>query len=141
MEKKYFEKKTFGDPQNVREREDVDYMRSIINKYSHLDFVKRIIDPSDRMEMPSGRTGTHYMVTSPLYGQHVVFPRIIRDKDGSLKLLDKQEALIYARNTGELIPFGSETDALWFSYHYKDLWKSKHQPDGSSVRKYGKIKF
>lgn len=121
----------------TKQLENVTYIYDVLAKFKKFDFVQRILDPKESIPMPeTGRTGTHFMVWGQADGRYWVYPRIVRGKEGKLKLLDENEAWNHACKTGEMIPFMSKKQAEWFSYHYKDIWKGKFQQDGKSLRKY-----
>lgn len=100
------------------------YINTILDNHKHLNFVQRILNPVKKINMPeTGRTATHYMVYSNIDGSYAVYPRIVEQGNGQLKLLSETEAWNHAKQTGEFIKFQNKKGAEWFSYHYKDIWK------------------
>ena len=129
-----------GDSLRVKvESDGVTRLRWILEKHRDKDFVKRIFDPSQTMEMPNGKTGTHWMTVSSDGSGFIVYPRIINN-GVELELLDETSALHHARRSGEFIRFTDKENADWFSVHYRDIWKGRYQPDGKSKRYYGSKK-
>ena len=91
-----------------------------------LPFVDRIINPQN-YPTPSifdegGRMQTHFMSATPdKEGNWYAYPNIIFE-DGEYKKLDLNEdqALEYAKKSGNVIPFGKNKDAaIDFSKNYK----------------------
>lgn len=123
----YFNTRFFGtNPQQKPQLQDLRYryINTILDKYKHLNFVQRILNPVKKINMPeTGRTATHYMVHSNIDGFYAVYPRIVEQENGQLTLLSETEAWNHAKQTGEFIKFQNKKEAEWFSYHYKDIWK------------------
>lgn len=115
---------------DVDDARDVLYVRNILEKYKNFNFVQRIFHPTESINMPSGKTGTHFMVFSEADGRYMVYPRIV-DRGNGLELLDKTEAWNWAKKSREMIPFSTYKEALWFSGDkgYKAVWKKKYFQD------------
>jgi len=74
------------------------------------------------MDFGHGRWGTHRMAYST-GTPNIVYPTIVQDPiSGNLKQLNDDEAVDYAKKTGEFIPFDKPEDAAWFGRSYKKVW-------------------
>jgi len=102
------------------------YINSILDNYTHLNFVDRIRNPENYpkgLELNPGSVSAHKMTTFNVDGQHLIAPRIIYDKENNslIDLKDPNATIDHALKTGEYIPFNSKEDALWFSKNYKKM--------------------
>jgi hypothetical protein len=57
----------------------------------------------------------------------LLFPSIIQDKSGKLKMLPPKEAYDYAIKSGEHIRFKTPEEADWFAKNYKKIWETKRK--------------
>jgi hypothetical protein len=95
----------------------------LLYKYSDLDFVNRVLNPSDSPAPLTGQDGrkhTHLMAAEvDANGQWYAFPTVVNNA-GELQRMNTQEAYRHAVDTGEIIPFGEDKKAaIDFSKNYK----------------------
>jgi hypothetical protein len=107
-----------------------DLEKYLINKtlgeYKHLNFVDRVLnkDKYPILDYGDGNYATHKMSYSTNDKGAIVYPNIIYSpKENKLRELPPDEAYRYAMETGEYIPFDSDSDADWFSQNYKKVWE------------------
>jgi hypothetical protein len=85
----------------------------IMDGYSHLNFVQRVLDPN-RQNIPNddGSVSSHRMAAEVDGGGNwFVFPTIIETEEGKLREFEtNQDAMDYAMQTGEFIPFDKDGD-------------------------------
>lgn len=107
---------------------DKGQIRKILDANAGLNFVQRIIAPDQFPVLPlgKGRYATHKMSYATDDGGAFVYPTVIQDaKTGQLIPLDGKRAMRHAIETGEMIRFKDQSEAAWFSEHYKDYWNAK----------------
>lgn len=106
----------------------------ILNQYSNLNFVKRILTPNQYPILPlpgeDNHFATHKMAYAEVDGKHIVYPTIIYNPQSNrLQELGGKAAIQHALQNNEYIPFDQETDADWFSKNYKAYWGASRQPN------------
>lgn len=104
------------------DRTTVDEARagSVLATNSHMNFIKRILDPElyPVIWNEDGSFSTHRMAWSEVDGAGIVYPTIVQE-GGDLVELGSDEALDFAIRSGEFIRFDDPAEAEWFSRNYK----------------------
>lgn len=98
----------------------------VLYKNQKVPFVDRIINPQNypnpNIFDEGGRMQTHFMSATPdKEGNWFVYPNIVFEDDNYKKLnLSEDDALEYAKQSGNLISFGKDKQAaINFSKNYK----------------------
>jgi len=95
--------------------------QDILKQNDHLNFAIRALNPHifPVVNNPDGSVSTHRMAANGIQvnGKNVeaVYPTIIQTKDGRLIHLSDQEAIDYAIETGNYIPFDDPEEAHAFA--------------------------
>jgi hypothetical protein len=110
-------------------------IKAILDANQKLNFVQRIINPDKYPTLPlpdegPGAYGTHKMSYATGEKGAMVYPEIIQDSTGQLKRLGRQEAMDYAKKSGEFIQFNNPQDADWFGKNYKKVWEKQNTTSG-----------
>ncbi len=101
------------------------YIQTILRGNSEKNFVQRIMNPEGSPALPlaNGRMGTHMMSYTDNPAGAMVYPEIIQRNEGDLlERLSRDDAVKYARDTGQYIQFDKPSDADWFGKNYKRVW-------------------
>lgn len=102
------------------------YVDSVLNANRNLDFVQRIRNPAERLDLGGGQYATHMMAYDPETRR--AYPTVVK-RDGKLVRLGDDEAWDYADKTKEYIEFPTAKDAERFSANgYKIVWNNKDNP-------------
>lgn len=104
---------------------DSSRVASILNLHKEKNFVQRVLNPSQfpTMQLGQGVKATHLMGWANVDGKYIVYPTIIQDKKTKkLKQLSANDAVKYAMDNNEYIPFDDSQSADWFSKNYKSVW-------------------
>ena len=98
-------------------------LKQILDANKDKSFVQRILRPNDFPSIPygDGYTATHQMEHSESNGKYYVYPRILLQKDGTLKDYG-DDAWDQVRQSGNFIEFSNPAEAEWFSKRYKGAW-------------------
>jgi hypothetical protein len=88
----------------------------VLLQHNNLNFVDRILNSQDYpvIENEDGTVSTHRMASATIGGQPIVYPTIV-ERDGGLVQLNDDDAVQYAVDTGEFIPFENPEDAAEFA--------------------------
>lgn len=99
---------------------------SILNANKHLDFVQRIRNPNERLDLGNGQYATHMMAYDPKSKR--AYPTIVK-QGNKLVQLQGDDAWNYADKTGEYIKFNTPEEAEKFSNNgYKIVWNNQDNP-------------
>lgn len=104
------------------------YIRNILDQNKNLNFVQRAINPTiyPNIQLNNKDHATHQLsFANDERGRAIVYPEIIQNREGALEHLGKKEALDYARQTKQFIPFNTIGEADFFSKNYKSIWNQK----------------
>lgn len=102
------------------------YVDSVLNANKHLNFVQRIRNPSERLDLGNGQYATHLMAYDP--DTKRAYPTVVKQGNKLVRLGD-DEAWDYADKTGEFIAFPTAKDAEKFSSNgYKIVWNNQDNP-------------
>jgi hypothetical protein len=107
----------------------------ILEQNRDKEFVRRILTPGQYPVLwnKDGSHSTHSMAwdgPDPKTGRSVVYPTVVRLKDGRMVRLDDRSALGYAIENNEIIPFDDPQEAETFSKQYKQWWDQGYrQPE------------
>ena len=107
---------------------EFDRINNILTKNKQLNFVDRIInkDKYPVIENSDNTYSTHKMSYANVDGKFIVYPNIILyPETKNLIELKPKEAINYAIESKEFIPFDKEEDAKWFSENYKKVWEKQ----------------
>ena len=107
-----------------------DYVDNIISKNASKNFVKRIIDPSLKLDLGNGDYATHKMSYAEVDGKFIVYPNVVQKKgSNSLVELNGRDAIKYALDNNEYVDFDNEEDASKFAESgYKIVWGNADNP-------------
>jgi hypothetical protein len=98
----------------------------ILNANKDKNFVQRILTPDTSPVLQDyagpGTHGTHLMSSGEFEGKGIAYPEIVQMPDGSLKRLDRMEAMDYAIKNNQYIQFDTPEEAEWFGKNYKSVW-------------------
>lgn len=106
-----------------------EWVGNIIEKNKHLNFVQRIKNPKDSVDLGGGTTATHMMSWTNVGPERkpIVYPEVIqRPGRKMLEVLPRKGASDYAISSGENISFKTDREADMFSKHYKRYWKKDY---------------
>jgi hypothetical protein len=112
---------------NVNPDLEMAFLKSIVRPYENLNFIKRLMSPGKygMLPMPEGpgSGGSHLMsYSTDDQGRAAVYPQIIqRSEQHPLERLSANDALKYAIQNKEYIPFDNAQDADWFGKNYKKI--------------------
>ena len=99
---------------------------SVLNANKGLNFVQRIRNPSERLDLGNGEYATHRMAYDP--GTKRAYPTVVK-QGNKLVQLDGDAAWDYADKTGEFIQFNTPQDAERFANNgYKIVWNNPDNP-------------
>tara|TARA_R100000005_G_C4990763_1_gene198201 strand:+ start:922 stop:1290 length:369 start_codon:yes stop_codon:yes gene_type:complete len=104
----------------------LEYLLNILNENKQIPFVDRVLNfseyPKPTLLNENNQMQTHLMSASPdSEGNWFVYPNVVFEKGAYKKLdLSEDDALKYAKKTGNFISFGKDKDgAIDFSKNYK----------------------
>lgn len=107
-----------------------DWVGSIVEKNQKLNFVQRIKNPKQHLNFGEGTTATHMMSWANIGPERkpIVYPEVVQ-KPGkkTLEVLNRQDAVKYAVDSGENISFKTDREADMFSKHYKRYWAKDYK--------------
>ncbi len=99
-------------------------VQQLLQQHSDKNFVQRLLNPYIFPVMQNvlqpGDIGTHLMSSGEYNGKGFAYPEIIQDPEtGKLKRLGRREAMDYAIETGQYLPFNTPEEAEDFGINYK----------------------
>ncbi len=116
----------------MSDAEDRERIMKILEENESLDFVQRILSPEnypiltskDDDRLKGGSRATHQMSDSSNADgtEFYVYPEIVNDNGFLHWFKDRDDAFLYAEETGERITFNNKKDAAWFAKNYKKIW-------------------
>lgn len=111
---------------NVTDPNYYKYVDSILNANKNLNFVQRIRNPSERLDLGGGQYATHMMEHDPKTKR--VYPTVVKQGNKLIKL-NPDQAWEYADKTKEFIEFPTVKDAEKFAANgYKIVWNNADNP-------------
>lgn len=106
---------------------------SILEQYKDLNFVDRILNKDNypTLDLGDGNYASHKMSYAEFDGKAYVYPNVIYDKKSNKLIeLEPSQAIEYALQSGEFIPFDDPKQAEWFSKNYKSVWDKPKSKTG-----------
>ena len=111
---------TVTDPQYYKE------VDSVLNANKNFNFVQRIRNPSERLDLGNGQYATHMMAYDPKTKR--AYPTVVK-QGNKLVQLHGNDAWDYADRTGEYITFNTPQQAEKFANNgYKIVWNNQDNP-------------
>ena len=103
---------------------DKKWLENVLVANREKPFVQRILNPENykTLDLGEGEYGTHLMSHAEADGKYYVYPTIV-DTPNGLQRMEPKAAFEYNLRSGNVIPFETEKEALWFSKNYKEWWK------------------
>jgi hypothetical protein len=103
------------------------YVDSVLNANRNLNFVQRIRNPVERLDLGNGEYATHKMAYDP--NSRRAYPTVVKQGNKLVQLNSEDEAWDYADKTGEYIQFKTPQDAEKFANNgYKIVWNNPDNP-------------
>lgn len=119
--------KVASKPPDVNDPTYYKFVDSILNANKNLNFVQRIRNPNERLDLGNGEYATHRMSYDP--GTKRAYPTVVKQGDKLVQLKDGDQAWDYADKTGEFIQFNTPQDAERFANNgYKVVWDNPDNP-------------
>jgi hypothetical protein len=114
-------------PPEVNDPAYYKYVDSVLNANKNLNFVQRIRNPAEKLDLGSGEYATHRMAYDPESKR--AYPTVVKQGNKLVKLNNEDEAWDYADKTGEFIQFNTPQDAERFANNgYKIVWNNPDNP-------------
>jgi hypothetical protein len=102
------------------------FVDSVLNANKGLNFVQRIRNPAEKLDLGNGQYATHRMAYDP--DTKRAYPTVVK-QGNKLVELKGDEAWDYADKTGEYIAFNTAKDAERFANNgYKIVWNNQDNP-------------
>jgi hypothetical protein len=103
----------------------------ILERNKRTPFVKRVLNPEQypKLDLGEGNYATHGMrFDTTETGRHIVYPTVIPDKRGEMKMLPAEKAMDTAIRKGNFILFEDPKKADEFAKEYKKYWELLKAP-------------
>lgn len=111
---------------NVTDPAYYKYVDSVLNANNKLNFVQRIMNPVEKLDLGNGQYATHMMAHDPETKR--AYPTVVK-QGNKLVQLSPDDAWDYADKTGEYIKFPTVKDAERFADNgYKIVWNNQDNP-------------
>lgn len=114
-------------PPDVNDPAYYKYVDSVLSANNNLNFVQRIRNPTERLDLGNGEYATHKMAYDP--DSKRAYPTVVKQGDKLVQLKNEDEAWDYADKTGEYIKFNTPQEAEKFANNgYKIVWDNPDNP-------------
>lgn len=114
-------------PPEVNDPAYYKYVDSVLSANNNLNFVQRIRNPVERLDLGNGEYATHRMAYDP--DSKRAYPTVVKKGNKLIQLKNDDEAWDYADKTGEFIKFNTPQEAEKFANNgYKIVWDNPDNP-------------